>query len=356
MIIVLSNSTIAQADSNPADNYKPLAAYKADSLWHFVDYKGKELFSAIKLHNVMGYSDGMFCVSIMTEKTEKWGYLDTTGKFVIEPVYDKAMLFTEGYAVVFKFAQKLGGNVEIDIINKEGKRLNKTDLIEALSFSEGLAFVTTIDRKSGYINYSGDFMFSIDPLVGGRFNEGLSQVTNNDMNAGFINNKGEIVIPVRYESAKNFSEGLAPVSKNSKYSYINRKGETKINGNFDFARDFKEGRAFVGELFPKSFITLWGLIDTTGEIIKDFRFSSVWDFSEGYAAVCDSVLWGFVDEQGNYVIEPSYSYTASFVDGIAWASKKSEGNFGFINKNEEYILKFNNFEKLIDLRLNKRMY
>lgn len=36
---------------------------------------------------------------------DKWGYIDTTGKFVINPQFDEARLFQEGLAAV-----EIGGN------------------------------------------------------------------------------------------------------------------------------------------------------------------------------------------------------------------------------------------------------
>ncbi len=336
--------------------FKPLAVYQNDSLWHFVNYEGNQIFPPQKLQNVFGYNDGMYCVSAMVDGKEKWGYLDSTGKFAIAPKYDKAMLFSEGFAVVYDFSSRLGNQIMISFIDKNGSVINKDDLVDALSFSEGLAFAYTRDGKSGYINKTGEFVIDLKDLVGNRFSEGLSVVTNYDLNAGFIDNTGNVVIPLQYESAKQFSEGFAPVNKNSKYKYINSNGVTVIDGNYDYAHDFKEGRAFIGDLYPKSFMTLWGIIDTGGNLIKDYSYIAVWDFSEGMAAVRDSVAWGFIDKDGKYIIEPVYSFASSFVDGLAWASKKEEGIFGYINKNIEYIIKFNKFEKFIDLRLNKRMY
>ena len=354
IVLFLFLFVFTEAESN--NNSEPLAAYLKDSLWHFIDYNGNELFPPVSLQNVMGYSEGMFCVSVKTGTKEKWGFLDSSGTFVIEPRYDKVQLFSEGFSLAYEISRIAGTPQLISVIDKQGKAINKDDLIDALPFSEGLCFAYTREGKSGFINSAGDFVINLKELIGTRFSEGLSVVTNYDLNAGYVNTQGELVIPIRYESAGKFSEGLAPVNKNSKYSYINKNGEVKIDGQFDYAHDFKEGRAFVGELYPKSFMTYWGLIDTSGKVIKEYKYFRVWDFSEGVAAVQDSIYWGFIDRDANYIIPPSFSFASGFVKGIAWASKKNEGLFGYINKQGDYILKFDKFEKFIDLRLNKRMY
>ncbi|MFH1051449.1 MAG: WG repeat-containing protein [bacterium] len=344
------------ANSGQTGPYKPLAAYKIDSMWYFVNYDGNQIFAPKKLNNVLGYSEGFYCVSVMINNNEKWGYLDSTGKFIIEPKYDVAQLFSEGFATVYEFPLNLGEPSLISYINRNGKPINKDTLIDAISFSEGYGFVFTKNGKSGYIDTSGDFVIDLKELVGNKFSEDLAVVTNYDLFAGFINKKGEIVIPVQFESAKKFSEGLAPVNKNSKYNFINKQGEFVITGDFDVVHNFNEGIAFVGDFYPKSLMTLWGFIDKSGKLIQDYKYNAVWDFSEGTAAVRDSLYWGFIDKKGNYIIEPVYTYASGFIDGFAWASKKDEEVFGYINKQADYIIKFDNFEKLIDLRLNKRMY
>ncbi len=37
---------------------------------------------------------------MLDEKTQKYGYVDKTGKMVISPVFDEAERFRDGYAVV----------------------------------------------------------------------------------------------------------------------------------------------------------------------------------------------------------------------------------------------------------------
>ena len=51
--------------------------------------QGKLLFSL---------SEGL--CSVLDEKTQKYGYVDETGKMVISPVFDEAERFRDGYAVV----------------------------------------------------------------------------------------------------------------------------------------------------------------------------------------------------------------------------------------------------------------
>jgi hypothetical protein len=98
-LLLLSGTNIY---SNPND---PLAAYKIDKMWHFIDYDGKEIMPPQEYENVLGYSEGAICVSKMIGGVEKWGFIDIKGNLIIQPEYDNASLFSEGYALVYKVTE-----------------------------------------------------------------------------------------------------------------------------------------------------------------------------------------------------------------------------------------------------------
>ena len=81
----------------------------------------------------------------------KWGYKNQKGAVVIQPAYDEAFQFSEGFACVEKDS-KLG------FIDGEGKLVIDFIYDCANSFSDGLACVTK-DDKTGYIDYEGKYVF-----------------------------------------------------------------------------------------------------------------------------------------------------------------------------------------------------
>ena len=105
-----------------------------------------------------------------------------------------------------------------------------------------------------------------------------------------------------------------------------------------------------------SFNTRWGLLDSTGKILVNYIFEQVKDFSDGFAAVRQNKLWGFIDKAGNFVIEPQFTSADSFVGGLAWASDKNNNKQGYINTKGEFILDIPKADKVVDLRLNRRVY
>ena len=144
-----------------------------------------------------------------------WGYIDKTGKFVIEPQFKHARDFSEGLAAVD------GG-----YINKSGeyviefKKKIRHDSFFG-SFHEGLANVVSIDRK----------MFGYG-------------------NVGYIDKTGQFVIMPKFYSGRNFSDGVAFVSIDDKTYAIDKEGEIIFDCTFDIGDEmwvdnFSEGLANI---------------------------------------------------------------------------------------------------------------
>ena len=80
-------------------------------------------------------------------RSPRYGYIDKTGKMVIEPEFEEARHFSEGLARV-KVNGKWG------YINESGKIVIKPQFENAREFSEGLARIR-LNKKWGYIDKSG---------------------------------------------------------------------------------------------------------------------------------------------------------------------------------------------------------
>ena len=84
----------------------------------------------------------------------KYGFIDSTGKTVIEPKYDLTFHFSEGLAAVM-----VGG--KWGYIDTTGKMvILPMPLMRAEDFHHGLAFVSTKDGKYGYIDKSGKYVWT----------------------------------------------------------------------------------------------------------------------------------------------------------------------------------------------------
>ena len=186
---------------------------------------------------------------------DKWGFADSTGKMVIDPIFDLTWGFSEG--------------------------------------SEGLAAVKVRD-KWGYINPESEIVINLQFDYAWSFSEGLAAVKIEDK-YGYIDKSGKMVIKPQFDLAGFFCEGLATVEIGHKRGYINRKGKIVIKPQFDRTRAFKEGLAAV--LIGRK----WGYIDRTGEMAIKPQFDYAQSFSKGLAMVQNEGAWRYIDKNGQYI-------------------------------------------------------
>lgn len=77
---------------------------------------------------------------------------------------------------------------------------------------------------------------------------------------------------------------------------------------------FKEGLAYARKERSEDY----GYIDESGNVVIEFKYKSVGNFSEGVAVVSeDGEKYGYIDREGNWVIEPILDFAVEFHDGKA---------------------------------------
>jgi WG repeat protein len=351
LIITLAfglNLTVSFAD-DIAKN-EPLCAFMKDSLWHFVDHQGNEMFAPKPLADVRSYSEGKFRVQIMKDYRKSWAYMDTKGKLLFGKDFDQIYDFQAGMAVVMKYTDRSRSNVLYGLIDSNGKQILPIEFDDMSNCSEGWIY-TKKGRKFCYYDKTGKEVLDISPMAGSHFSDGRAAVTNRDYMMGFIDRGGKVVVDLMYEEAKAFSEGLAAVTKDGMTGYCNKEGKMKIDPKFENVTEFKDNRAFMG-IMNQDFITMWGMIDNEGGIINRLIYEAVFNFSEGLAAVKQDKKWGYIHPHGDFIAEPNYSYALSFNNGIAWVSDYENKKYGYIDKTFDYVIEIEDFEKLVDLRQN----
>jgi hypothetical protein len=182
----------------------------------------------------VGEREGIKYFQVM--ENGKTGFRDLDGNIVIEPKFDMAEMFSEGYSSV------------------------------------------RVGDKHGIIDETGKYVLPLQPYEFlGSLHNGLASVRINDK-AGFINIKGEQIIKPQFDWVGDFSEGLCVVrndnSKNNvgKYGYIDTTGKVVIDFKFQYANNFENGRAKV------EINNLWGAIDKTGKLIEPatHQYTSGW--------------------------------------------------------------------------------
>jgi hypothetical protein len=204
-----------------------------------------------------------------------WGYANPSGKIVIEPRFDAALLFDAGRArvgVVDEELPEIDGrpNILWGYVDESGRVVIELRYNALRGFSEGLAAGAVLDPAL------------LDASVFVR--RGL-----NNLRWGYVDREGRVVIPTQFLDAGDFSEGLAQVNvggakdshcgRPGNYGYIDKSGAFVIKTQFSMATAFKDGRArvsvghteYVGRCLccgPR-FIGKFGYVNRDGEFVGE---------------------------------------------------------------------------------------
>ena len=199
--------------------------------WGYRDAAGKIVIPA-QFAEVKDFSDGLALVKADTDGVPKWGYINTTGAFVIQPIYTKEPgSFSSGYAPV---RNKEG---QVFYIDKTGKIVTKA-LESGTAFHNGYAIVRDkylyiMSAELKYVSVFENHCFQI-PYLNFEDNNSDADLQWNEED---IYIKGSLVTPdgdILISYVSGFFEGnYAPcymasfraADKKVHSGFVNRKGE-----------------------------------------------------------------------------------------------------------------------------------
>ena len=306
------------------------------------------LISAISLHAQKSSKTEQ--ILIPAEVNGRCGYIDQTGKWIIEPKYYHAKEFAKnGLASVIVLTNNNGGTFcHNSWIDQTGKEIPQTLKFEYdTDFADNGLAVIIKDDKYGYIDKAGKIVINPQFKDASNFANGLAAVLIEDK-YGYIDNSGKTIITPQFKEAYDFANGLAAVLIEAKYGYIDKTGKIVIKPQFKDASRFSNGLAVV-KIEDK-----YGYIDKTGKIVIEPQFDEALSFSaNGLACVsfhtssCGYYYSrsGCIDKTGKTIIEPQYEDIKIYKNTIF---AKTKGKWGIIDKTGKFIKapEFDNVVKL----------
>ncbi len=273
---------------------------EGDGFWHLINKYGEFVSDAKISCERCEFSDGL--AEARSIDSGLFGYIDSTGIFVIPPQFDKVEKFHNGYAIV---SLKEGGKTYID---KSGKIITPPD---------NFLYMSDFD--------SGAASLSIKPAI------------HDNPAYGVINSSGEIIVPFSFAQILEFSDGMAAARPKDSlaWGYMDVNGNIFIEPKFDYAGTFSEGLAVVTQGYNGK----CGYIDKSGQQVIDLQYSSCRPFSEELAWVKTDGFWFTIDHDGNQVFNLGFDVDdiKSFNEGFARFAINSSG-YGFVNLKGEVVI------------------
>jgi WG containing repeat len=295
----------------------------------------------------------------------KLGYVDKTGRVVIQPQFDQAGYFYEGLAGV---GININGQMKYGFINKAGRFVIDPEFDGVHSFSDGLAGIV-LGNKSGYIDRKGRVVISPQFREVTPFYRGLARVRIFTSEGtfrgrwGVIDKKGQFVVPPKYDGIRHFTDQIiiAGIFTNNQWKWgllswtgktiiepdservdnlrkgidpIKFKGKPKIVDNVTtiwgseaYTRsiiDFSKG------LIPVSINEQLGYLNLQGELVISPLSLSAQAFSEGPVPILVGRKYGYIDKTGKMVTSLRFDEAIQFSEGLARV--RIDMNYGFIDK------------------------
>lgn len=221
--------------------------------------------------------------------SDNWGYANIKGEMIIAPTFYSTDDFYKGLAIVSI------NNYQKGVIDTTGNFVLKPIYYFIRRAQEGLMAVQ-FEEKWGYVNTKGETVIDFNYDAVNDFSEGLSAVArykypydeqfdiqDTTLEWGYIDKTGKLVIPFQYEYAFEFRDGMARIKENrycqetsddnnkscggERYGYIDKIGKLVIPFQYKYAEDFNEGKAEVDDNYYMGWDSFY--IDKTGQKITD---------------------------------------------------------------------------------------
>lgn len=269
---------VVPAQYDDAESFSEgLAAVKVNGKWGYINKKNEMVIQPTLISNKPFINKVAYYIDESMMKNNLYKFIDTTGHFINDEYYLFANKFSDHCAwVKSKNAKEWG------CINTKGKYIIEPKYDRVTYFKNGRCWVE-INKKWGYINKKGEYL--AEPVYDDTNNEldGYTWVQKNG-SWGLLDSTGKVVIPVNYKNAITYglkgsfgyvkfatpSNGLLAFYSGTKGGYCNLEFKTIITPIYDEVTNFTDDGVAAVKQKDK-----WGLIDVTGKVTCDFKYKDM---------------------------------------------------------------------------------
>lgn len=293
-----------------------------------------------KYAEVGSVNDNRAAVLDINEGVGRWGYVDGTGRLVIECRYADARSFDDGLAAVQE-PEGLWG-----YIDTAGRAVVAPQFTVAGAFDDGMAWVQA-GELWGRIDKTGKTVIPcLYSEIGEPDERGWMRVLR-DGKWGVLRQDGEVVVPCAYNLiGEPNAYGLIPMTSDGKHGFLGATGAKCClvsSPIFPISRTVMPGRT-----------TAAAWCCATNPTAASGDLSTRWGTRRSRAAITTSIPrargsrrsgwrqfgnYGYVDVKGNVAISPRFSVARPFSGGVAVVSYNNV-NFGLVDRNGGEVSSF----------------
>lgn len=227
---------------------------------------------------------------------DKFGFIDTTGAWIINAQYDDAAEFKEGVAAVCK-------NDSCFFIDKEGKATFASYYDETESYKDGIAIVKK-DSVYFLLNRLGQIISKGYQDINAASNNLFVCKLNNFY--GAINSKGEIIIPFTYNKLGNFKNNYAYYNANQ-YGLVDITNKA-LNAHWEWISDVDSNLITVVKKNNK-----FGLMSIDESLILPADYDYITHCQNEIYLLVKNNLYGFYNVKDKcFITALAYNYNTSF--------------------------------------------
>ncbi len=273
-------------------------------------------------------------VLIPVEKNERIGFADTTGKILIEPIYDEVNDFREGLSIVHK-------NDSVFFINKENVNTLGRIFTDALPFHNGLAPVKVKD-KWFLIDRLGEIRSDAFDEVN-ELSEDLYIVKQSNFYCA-IDEYAQKAYPCKFDKLGDFKNACAYYQLEGKYGFLTKNGYVH-KPEFEWISDFGANGLAIYKLNNK-----FGLVRNNGKILLEPKYDLIQVCTENIYLLVLNNSYGFYSSNACFLSEIIYDYEKErpikfYTNGtvLKLLKKKSEA---LMDLNGRISIDFNTYQEI----------
>ncbi|GIV28229.1 MAG: hypothetical protein KatS3mg027_2043 [Bacteroidia bacterium] len=233
----------------------------------------------------------------LADTTELIGFIDTTGHFVIPPIYDAVTPFKENLSVVIKDDSAF-------FINKLHQAIIPQKFVEAYPFHNGYAPV--FDGKNWYfINRLGAQQSDNFDWIS-ELSSDFNYVFKKNGYYGLCDYKGQVILPATFEKLGDFENQKSYYLENNLYGIVYDDG-TKFPAQYQWLSSFYDSVAIVKQN------NFYGLINLKNKIILNPQYDFIYHCTDDIFLIVKNKKYGYYSvSEKCFIYFPNYDFVKEF--------------------------------------------